>query len=289
MTVKDSKYSRSALGLATALTLAAAYTQPAQAQLKDRFAQLSLSQSALDNPDDSQQGLTDDQPLTPQTRGVLKARQIAELSGAIGAKITSMPFRQGQSFKSGAVLVKFDCTRQRAEAEALRHAAQSLSIKYDNISELFSAGAAGELEQNMAKADMARAKADHEVATTRLKDCAIYAPYAGTIKTRYVNIYDSPAPGAPILSIIRSTKPEITFIAPSSWLRWMKPESRFDFAVDETGQSYKAKVTRLGAAVDPVSQTIEVTARFLQNPSGVLPGMSGMAIFPKPSSNSKAQ
>ncbi len=66
---------------------------------------------------------------------------------------------------------------------------------------------------------------------------------------------------------------------PSTWLTWLKPGAEFQFQVDETDKSYVGVVRRLGAAVDTVSQTIKVFAKFAAPTPDILPGMSGTAQF----------
>lgn len=214
-----------------------------------------------------------------EARGVLRAGQTAEIGASMAGKLVKVPYKPGQSFSEGALLAQFDCTQQRAEADAIEHALSALSVKHDNVKELEALGAAGTLEVSMAAADMARAQADLRVAKTRLKHCSVYAPYAGMVKTRHVSAYDTPQAGAPLLSIIRAGALEIDLITPSSWMRWMKPGDKFKFEIDETGQVYSAKIVRFGAAVDPVSQTLEVTAKFEKRAASALPGMSGVARF----------
>ena len=75
-----------------------------------------------------------------------------------------------------------------------------------------------------------------------------------------------------------------------AWLGWLVPGSPFRFRIDETGRSYEAKVTRLGAAVDPVSQTVRGVGQFAGGREAVLPGMSGSAEFAQnPASRQRAQ
>ena len=71
-------------------------------------------------------------------------------------------------------------------------------------------------------------------------------------------------------------------IVPSAWLAWLETGIELSLLVDETGAAFQAKVSVLGAEVDPVSQTIVIRARFLNDPASLIPGMSGVAIFPKP-------
>ena len=221
-------------------------------------------------------------PDTLTARGVLRPGQTAEIAAGMSGKLTSAPYRAGQYFKKGAVLAKFNCTRQEAELSALTRAHQTLSLKHQNISELYNAGAAGEFELTIAQSEMNQAAAERDVIKARLSDCVVTAPFAGYVSLQHVAAFETPAINAPLYSILKAGSLEVSVIAPSAWMRWVKSGTRFDFTVDETGQSFKAKVVRTGAAVDPVSQTIELTARPTGKVGRSLAGMSGVAKFTPP-------
>lgn len=215
-------------------------------------------------------------------RGVLQAKQSADIAADISARILDVPFKAGQRFSKDALLVKFDCAQLQAEQEARLEAQKAAAYKYENAAELLAAGAAGELEVTLAKAESRKAVAESKIANTRLKDCNIFAPYAGRVQAKHVSVYDSPPVNSPLISIIRAGAPEIKLIAPSSWLRWARPGTRFEFTIDETGAAFPGKIIRTGAAVDPVSQTIEFTAVFTKSGPNILAGMSGVAKFKNP-------
>ncbi len=217
-----------------------------------------------------------------QTRGVLKARQTANLAAGMSARIIKVPYKPGQRFKRGALLVRFDCERLNAEKNAVNAAKSAAEFKHTNIKELLFAGAAGELEVTLAAADVRKATAEIGVITARLKNCNIHAPFNGIVQEKHVSAFDTPALNAPLLSIVRSGTPEIKLIAPSKWMAWVKSGTVFEFTIDETGKTYPAKVLRTGASVDPVSQTIELTATFSKSAPGAMAGMSGVARFPNP-------
>ncbi len=213
-----------------------------------------------------------------QTRGVLRSGQSADIAAGMAGRLLKAGYKPGQKFSSGALLAKFDCTRQEAELAALTQAHKTLKAKYTNQAELFELGAAGELDVTIARSEMQQAGAERDALKARLKDCEIYAPYAGFVTQRHVSAYETPQAGQPLYTIERSDTLEISIIAPSKWMRWIKTGKSFDFSVDETGEVFKAKIIRLGSAVDPVSQTIELTAK----PTGrtqALSGMSGLANF----------
>lgn len=214
-------------------------------------------------------------------RGVLRAGQTAEIAAGMAGRLLKAGYKPGTYFKSGALLAKFDCTRQEAELAAVTQAHQTLTVKHENTSELYKLGAAGELDVTIARSEMQQASAEADAIKARLKDCVVYAPYAGYVTARHVSAYETPQAGQPLYSIQRAGTLELSVITPSKWMRWMKKGQSFDFTVDETGETFKAKIVRMGVAVDPVSQTIEITAR----PSGktkALAGMSGVARFEAP-------
>ena len=212
-------------------------------------------------------------------RGVLEASQTAKLAAGLSARVLKAPYRPGQHFRRGALLVAFDCSRQKARKTALEAARQAARLKLDNMNELLAAGAAGELEVTLARAELQQAEAELGVVKAELKDCRIYAPYAGVVKQRHINVYDTPPINTVVYTILRDSPPKIKLIVPSAWLAWIKPGTPFSFVVDETGTQYPAKIVRSGASVDPVSQTIELTARFTRPARGALAGMSGVARF----------
>lgn len=219
-------------------------------------------------------------------RGVLRPGQTAEIASAMSGRLTAAGYSSGQYFKRGAVLARFDCTRQKAELSALTRAHETLSLKHDNIAQLEAAGAAGALELSIAASEAAQASAEIEVSQARMKDCVVSAPFNGYVVTRHVRAFDTPAMNAPLYSILRAGSVEISVIAPSRWTRWAKAGQRFEFHVDETGDSFSAKIVRLGATVDPVSQTIEITARPTTKIGRAKPGMSGIAKFDAPATPS---
>ena len=75
---------------------------------------------------------------------------------------------------------------------------------------------------------------------------------------------------------------EIEFLAPSKWLAWLKPGYAFSVRIDETGRSYPAKILRVGAKVDPVSQSIKLFAAIDGKFPELVAGMSGHATLKPP-------
>lgn len=214
-------------------------------------------------------------------RGVLIAGQSADIAAGMAGRLTATPFKPGQYVNRGAMIAEFDCDRQRAEIKSRRAAHSTQSLKYDNQAELLKMGAAGALDVSIAKSERDQIAAEVAALEIALNDCSVSAPFPGFITARHVNAFETAQIGQPLYSINRAGTTEISIIAPSDWASWVKAGAKFTFKVDETGESVSAKVKRLSAVVDPVSQTIEISARLTGKHKG-RPGMSGIAVFSGP-------
>jgi RND family efflux transporter MFP subunit len=202
----------------------------------------------------------------------------AVLASEISARIKGMAVDAGERFSSGQPLVVLDTAlyqarTQRAAAE-YDAAEKSLAIH----SKLSALGSVSELEMVTAQGRMEAARADLALEQKQMDLGTINAPFDGRVVTRVTQPHEYVTPGQPLMEIVgRFLKLQLHL--PSVWLRWLKPGIGFKVAVDETGQTYPAQITRLGGRVDPVSQTIEVWAQIKGTYPELLAGMSGVCRF----------
>jgi membrane fusion protein, multidrug efflux system len=226
--------------------------------------------------------------LATVVRGLIKPQREATIASKMTAVITQMPLREGQSFGAGALLARFDCSQTQAELNAARAAAAAYRSTYEQNAELEQYEAIGRNEVEISRANLGRADAEAQAIAARMTDCAVYAPFAGTVVERIANVREVAASGQPLMRIQTGRDVELELIVPSRWLTWLGPGATFGFRIDETGNDIRGVVTRLGASVDPVSRTIRVTARVTNTNGLVLPGMSGTATFDDPRASGAA-
>ena len=213
-------------------------------------------------------------------RTQLSARNALTVSAEIAARVASLPLREGEAFRAGQTLVGFDCAlyqNQQRKAEAAVEAANALLQSNQRMAELNSIG---RFEVDQSQAKLKEAQAEAASAKLLVGRCAIAAPFAGRVVKRQVAAHQYVSPGNPLLDIVETGQLELQMIVPSKWLSWLKPGSSFSVEVEELGKSYPAKVQRLGAQIDPVSQTLPVYGVMDGSQPGLLPGMSGWAVFP---------
>lgn len=212
-------------------------------------------------------------------RGMVRPLDQAAVATDLQARVLEVRFREGESFTKGQPLIIFDCERQQAEHKAAAAQSREMKVAHDSAAYLDRKGAGGKLDVEVTRARLDKSVAEVAALQAKLKLCVINAPFDGRVAERMINAHEFPSSGKPLINIVDETIFEIEIIGPSHWLKDLTIGSQLKFAVDELGQTFDAKVARIGAAIDPVSQTVKIIAVFLTKPSRVLSGMSGSALF----------
>ena len=217
----------------------------------------------------------------PPVRGLLKPLAESDLSVQISARVAEIPLREGQSFRRGDVLLRFDCSLLQAERKAAQAAYKARALKARSKRRLLAYQAAGRLDAAIAAAEAEEAKAVANQANLKVQQCKVRAPYDGWVVARHVDVSETPQVGAKLITVIRNGPLEVEMIVPTAWLKWLRPKEPFEFVVDGLGVRLKGRVTRIGAVADQVSQTIRVYGEVENPPPLVRAGMTGQVKFPR--------
>lgn len=210
-----------------------------------------------------------------EIRAQLLPRRYTTLAAEIGAKVNRLPLAEGATFQAGQLLISFDCSVQQAmlnKSAAELDAARQTRRTNQRLAELNSVG---QLEVNLSRAAENKAGADLGASKAVLAKCDITAPFSGRIAEQKVREQQFVQPGQPLLDIIDDSVLELEFLVPSRWLSWLKVDTNFQVQIDETRKSYPAKFIRIGARVDPVSQSVKVAAAIDGKFPELIAGMSG--------------
>jgi RND family efflux transporter MFP subunit len=215
-------------------------------------------------------------------RAQLAPRRFTTIAAEVGAKISRLPVVEGGSFRAGQVLVSLDCSLQQAQlqkAKAALTAAEHTFTANKRLEELHSIG---KVELEVSEAEVAKARAEVSLMNVSLGKCQIAAPFTGRVAEQKVREQQYVQPGQPLLDILDDSVLELEFIVPSYWLAWLKVGYPFQVRIDETGKSYPAKILRLGAKVDPVSQSVKAVAAIDGSYRELISGMSGKVSIAPP-------
>ncbi|HIJ79374.1 MAG TPA: efflux RND transporter periplasmic adaptor subunit [Deltaproteobacteria bacterium] len=222
-----------------------------------------------------------------EVRALLVPQREAVLSSQIHGRIIELPVEVGDRFAQGQLLVALDCEVLAAELQKAKMDLEAATETHAAMLRLLEFGSVSELEVAVASAKKKRAQAEVLLGETKVSMCRIHAPFAGRVVKRPVNPYENVTPENPVLEIIADSKLKLHLLVPSHWLQWLAAGQQFKVRLDETGKSYQAVVTGLGARVNPVNQTLELEAAFSEKHDELLAGMSGTAVLFKPAKKDK--
>ncbi|WP_082583882.1 efflux RND transporter periplasmic adaptor subunit [Noviherbaspirillum sp. Root189] len=214
-------------------------------------------------------------------RAQLSPRRFTTVAAEIGAKISRISVVEGGRFKAGQTLVSLDCSLQAAQLQKAKASLTAAERTYSGNKRLAELNSVGKVELEVSEAETSKAKAEVTLMNVSLDKCHIAAPFSGRVVEQRVREQQFVQPGQPMLDILDDSVLELEFLVPSRWLAWLKAGYGFQVRIDETGKSYPAKILRLGARVDPVSQSVKAVATVDGNFPELMAGMSGkIALVP---------
>lgn len=215
-------------------------------------------------------------------RVLLAPQREAKLAAQLSERVTAVHVAVGERFVVGQVLMEFDCAVRRADLArelAELKAAQAALAANRKLREL---GSGSQLDLQTALAHTQKAEAAVGKARVLVRQCRIKAPFTGRVHDILINAHESVRVGDPLLDILDDSELQVELFVPSHWLRWLQTGLAFQVMINETGQSYPASISHIGARVDPVSRSIAITGLLQEKPPELLAGMSGQARFVVP-------
>ena len=211
--------------------------------------------------------------LVPLRKGVFSA--------GISAIVERIAVHEGDSVDKGGLLIAFDCDGIDAARKTAQARVDSAKATLDVNRELLKLNSVGPLEVKLNEAELAVSMGELDQTRAKLKHCEVRAPFAGTITLRAVEEHQFVEEGREMLELVSRDSLEVRMLLPSTDLAWLREGSSFDMFVEELGQSLPGEVVRIGGAVDPVSLTVPVFGRLVEQQEALLPGMSGRVQFDK--------
>jgi len=220
--------------------------------------------------------------ISSEIRALVVSTIESTLASQIAGQVIELPVKAGETFKPNQPLVVFDCTMHKAQLRKARADSVAAQKTWQANVELARSGAVSHLDVDVSAAHAEAARAEVALQAAQVEMCVVKVPFAGRVVKLLVDPFESVSTGQPLVSVLDTGNLDMELYVPSRWLLWLKPGALFKVTIDETGRTYPARVKALGARVDPVSQTLGLTAELVGVFPELLAGMSGVAHFDVP-------
>lgn len=208
-------------------------------------------------------------------RAQLSPKRYTTVAAEMGARIQRIAFKEGERFKAGQVLASLDCAIQAAQRDRAKAALNAAETTYAGNQKMAQHNAVGQVELDTSRAEVEKMRAELNFNNATLSKCSMLAPFSGRVAEQKAREGQFIQPGQAVIDILDDSSLELEFIVPSKWLVWLKPGVRFQVRIDETQKAYPARIERVGARIDPVSQSIKAIAVIDGQFADLVAGMSG--------------
>lgn len=198
--------------------------------------------------------------------GRVKAREEITLAARLTGRLTSLPLREGASFRRGQVLARFDAPETREALRSAREALEAARVRVEQARTdegrtrtLYEQDVAAKRDLELAEVGRHAAEAGFSSAQANLQsweeDVAPTAPFDGVVARRHVDPGQTLTPGQPILDLRSREVGEIEVAVPESSLPALEGDgATFAWQIGD-GEWRGAALARIDGMTDPATRT----------------------------------
>ncbi|NLY41832.1 MAG: efflux RND transporter periplasmic adaptor subunit [Desulfovibrionales bacterium] len=218
------------------------------------------------------------------------------LSSQLGAIVSALHAREGDSFAAGAPLISLDCRSYKAHLAQTVAAERLAQAILQNTRSLARMESASVQEVDKARAEVDICTQNKVLAQLDVERCGVKAPFAGAVVALSVGQGEYVSAGKPLLEIVGTEHLDVHFLLPSTAAQTVQPGQGFTMDVHETGTTVQGTVRQIAPVADPLNRTIKILGQLDDNQhQDIRPGMSGtITLLPfipaqEPESQEKSQ
>lgn len=198
------------------------------------------------------------------------------LSFAVGGTVTQVFVHEGQRVAKGTLVAVLDDVTLRDAHAATVAAKEQAEDAYRRMKQLHDAGSLPEIDWVDVQSKLKQAQSAESMARKQLGDARLYAPFAGVVSQKTVEVGQNVAPGIQVAKLVTVRRVKVNVAVPEGEISHVKVGQMVTVTVPALGDKvFVGKVTEKGIAAHPLSRTYSIKAE-VDNASGdLLPGMIG--------------
>ena len=193
--------------------------------------------------------------------GTLKASDSVVVQPEIAGRVVEVLLEQGRAVTAGTPLVKLDTQTLKAELDRANAALSLSSENYRRSESLSRRGATAAQSLDEARAALATAEAEVELARFRVEHATITAPFDGVVGLKEISIGRYVQPGDELVALERIDPLNLDFRLSERWLTKLKPGDVVAVTVDAMpGEQFEGRIVALDPQVDVNGRAVQLRA-----------------------------
>lgn len=213
------------------------------------------------------------------TEARLVATKQATISAEMAGSISEILAPKGSRVNAGDILAKIKCSVPEARlAKAQSDLREAVAIRNSN-QKLSDLNSVGTLEMALAAIRVEKSRAQLDDFVAQVERCILKAPFEGIIVDQFKEVGEYLKVGEPVVDLINPSELKVHFLAPTNWLKWLQPNTKFRFSSHELDHVVWGKVTLIGTRADPINRLIRLEGKLTDSFGPLMPGMTGRVHF----------
>jgi membrane fusion protein (multidrug efflux system) len=206
--------------------------------------------------------------------GTVRAARGADLSAEVSGIVDDIRFQSGQTVQGKTLLLALRSADEAAQLNSLKSTAELAEITYTRDQAQYQAQAISKAQLENAEASLKSARAQVAQQSALLAKKFIYAPFAGTLGIRAVDLGQFLQAGSKIVTLQALDPVYIDFYLPQQALSLLADGQTVNAGADAyPGLSFKGEISAIDPKVDTDTRNVQIRAT-LKNPGHkLLPGM----------------
>jgi membrane fusion protein (multidrug efflux system) len=206
--------------------------------------------------------------------GTLRSSDSVVVQPEISERVAGVLFEQGQAVRAGAPLVTLETDTLQAELDKAEAALALAQENFRRSESLSRQGATAARALDEARAALATAEAEAELARARLADATIAAPFDGVVGLKELSVGSYVQPGDDLVTLERIDPLNLDFRVSERWLTKLRPGDTVAVSVDALpGERFEGRIVAIDPQIDVNGRAVQLRAT-VANPDRVLrPGL----------------
>ena len=193
---------------------------------------------------------------------VAAANRDATIAAEESGRVSELFAEEGAWVEAGEAILKIDDSVLEPQVEQARAAAELAQETWDRRRRLFEEDSVGsEIAYLDAKFGAEQASAFHRSLAARLARTTVRAPFAGVVEALEVELGESVAPGQPVARLVDLNSAKVIAGVPERYAPDVEVGDEATVSFDVLEETVTARISRVGATVDPKNRTFQVEMR----------------------------
>jgi len=206
--------------------------------------------------------------------GTVEETFSSSLSFEVAGNVSNIYIREGEKVNKGQLIASLDKVTLQDNYDVALSTLKQAEDTYNRLKVLHENKSLPEIKWIEVQTSLQQAKSMENIAKKNLKDCSLYAPFAGVITERSTEAGTNVMPGIPAFKLVTIDKVKIKIAVPEKEINNTHIGQMATIRIAAlNNKQLQGKISEKNVTANPLSHTYEVKIA-LDNPAGeLMPGM----------------